>query len=282
MKTDMRFLQLALAGGIGAFALRLAQRATGFEADTGLPVPGNVPAIALAVWFLVLAAAYVFAARASLPAEGENSPLFPDGFSSGPAALRAVTAAGIFLLVASGVLDLAAGVLPGPMVVTADGIAAPLREGLFSQREHLLLGMLSLVSAAGLFPVIPACRPRPEGEQKPFQGVLLLLPVCCLVVRLVLTYRAESVNPALADYYPDILAEVFLTLALYRFSSFAFRAGRSRRFALYAALAIAFCLAALADRPDPARLAFYAGGALTLFGLLLQRTASLPAEAAAS
>ena len=103
------------------------------------------------------------------------------------------------------------------------------------------------------------------------------MPVCCLVVRLVLTYRAVSVDPALADYYPELLAVVFLTLAFYRLSSFAFRAGRTRRFAVYTALAIALCLAALADRPDPARLLFYLGGALTLFGFLLQRTAVLAA-----
>ena len=53
--------------------------------------------------------------------------------------------------------------------------------------------------------------------------------------------------------------------------------GRPRRFAVYAALAIAFCLATLADRPDPARLLFYLGGAVTLFGFLLQRTAVLAA-----
>ena len=149
---------------------------------------------------------------------------------------------------------------------------------LFSGREHLLVGALSLLTAASLFPAVPACRTRPESEpRRPFQGALLLVPVCCLVVRLVLTYRAVSVDPALADYYPELLAVVFLTLAFYRLSSFAFRAGRTRCFAVYTALAIALCLAALADRPDPARLLFYLGGALTLFGFLLQRTAVLAA-----
>ena len=65
----------------------------------------------------------------------------------------------------------------------------------------------------------------------------------------------------------ELLAVVFLALAFYRLSSFAFRAGRTRRFAVYAALAIAFCLATLADRPDPARLLFYLGGAVTLRGV---------------
>ena len=116
-----------------------------------------------------------------------------------------------------------------------------------------------------------------ESEREPFQNPLLLVPVCCLVVRLVLTYRVVSVDPSLTDYYTELLAVVFLALAFYRLSSFAFRAGRTRRFAVYAALAIAFCLATLADRPDPARLLFYLGGAVTLFGFLLQRTAVLAA-----
>ena len=149
---------------------------------------------------------------------------------------------------------------------------------LFSGREHLVVGLLSLLSAASLLPAVPACRIRPEGEaRKPFQSPLLLVPVCCLVVRLVLTYRVVSVDPSLTDYYTELLAVVFLALAFYRLSSFAFRAGRTRRFAVYAALAIAFCLATLADRPDPARLLFYLGGAVTLFGFLLQRTAVLAA-----
>ena len=114
-----------------------------------------------------------------------------------------------------------------------------------------MVGLLSLLSAASLLPAVPACRIRPEGgARKPFQSPLLLVPVCCLVVRLVLTYRVVSVDPSLTDYYTELLAVVFLALAFYRLSSFAFRAGRTRRFAVYAALAIAFCLATLADRPD--------------------------------
>ena len=280
MKQSMRFPLLILAGGAGAFLLRLLQRSSGFEAESGLPIPGNLPALALIVWFLILAAACFLAARAWLPAEGEDSPLFPEGFSTASAGLLTPAVMGIFLLAASGVLDVAAGIFPGPLVISADGTTAPLRDALFSQREYLLLGALSLLSAVCLFPAIPACRIRQTDEpHRPFQGPLLLVPVCCLVVRLVLTYRAVSVNPSLADYYPELLAVVFLALAFYRLSSFAFRAGRSRRFALYAALAIAFCLATLADFPDPSRLLFYAGGALALFGSLLQRAAALEAPA---
>ena len=92
------------------------------------------------------------------------------------------------------------------------------------------------------------------------------------MIRLVLTYRLDSVNPVLAAYYVELLALVFLTLGFYRLSSFAYKAGRTRRFALYTSAAVVLCLAALADSgcTFPARL-LYAGGAVTLLGFLLLR-----------
>lgn len=282
MKKYMLWPLLAVIGGGSAFVLRLLQRGTGFEADTGLPIPGNPYAVLLAIWFVVVAAGCLLAARATLPADREDPPLFPAGFSVSSPGLLTPAVMGIFLLAASGVADLLFGV-SGASALTGSGemvtvMVTTRGSQLFSGGEHLLVGVLSLLMAVSLFPAIPACRVRPEGEaRKPFQGALLLVPVCCLVVRLVLTYRAVSSDPSLTDYYPELLAVVFLTLAFYRLSSFAFRAGRTRRYALYAVLAITFCLATLADLPDPARLLFYLGGALTLFGFLFQRSAVLAA-----
>ena len=270
MKKYVLWPLLAAIGGVGAFLLRLLQRSTGFEVDTGLPIPGNLYAILLVAWFVVLAAVCLLAARPLLPADREDPPLFPTGFSVASPGLLTPAVMGLFLLAASGVLDLLFG-FSGASALTGSGETVTVfvtAQGsqLFSGREHLVVGLLSLLSAASLLPAVPACRIRPEGgARKPFQSPLLLVPVCCLVVRLVLTYRVVSVDPSLTDYYTELL------------SSFAFRAGRTRRFAVYAALAIAFCLATLADRPDPARLLFYLGGAVTLFGFLLQRTAVLAA-----
>ena len=273
---------LAAAGGAGAFLLRLLQRNTGFEADTGLPISGNLYAVLLVIWFVVLAAVCLLAGRAALPADREDPPLFPAGFSVASAGLLTPAVMGVFLLAASGALDLAFS-FSGASALTGSGemvtvFATGEGSQLFTGREHLVAGVLSLLTAVCLFPAVSTCRIRQTDEpRRPFQGPLLLVPVCCLVVRLVLTYRAVSVDPSLADYYTELLAVVFLALAFYRLSSFAFRAGRTRRFAVYAALAIAFCLATLADLPDTARLLFYLGGALTLFGFLLQRTAVLAA-----
>ena len=282
MKKYMFFPLLTLAGGAGAFVLRLLQRLTGFEAATGLPIPGNLPAMALMVWFLAVAAVCFFVGRVLLPADREEPLLFPASFSVASAGLLTLTVMGIFLLAVSGVLDLVSGLGDRVPVLTGGDVAVtyvygfdPGHTDLFSANEHIIVGVLSLAMAVSLFPAAAAC--RRSGERKPFQGSVLLVPVCCLVVRLVLTYRAESADPALIGYYPEILAVVFLTLAFYRLSSFAFGAGRTRRFALYTAMAAAFCLASLAGGTDLPRLTFYAGGALTLFGFLVQRTAVLSA-----
>ena len=45
MKKYLFWPLMAVIGGAGAFVLRLLQRSTGFEADTGLPIPGNLYAL---------------------------------------------------------------------------------------------------------------------------------------------------------------------------------------------------------------------------------------------
>ena len=202
MKKYVLWPLLAAIGGVGAFLLRLLQRSTGFEVDTGLPIPGNLYAILLVAWFVVLAAVCLLAARTLLPADREDPPLFPTGFSVASPGLLTPAVMGLFLLAASGVLDLLFG-FSGASALTGSGETVTVfvtAQGsqLFSGREHLVVGLLSLLSAASLLPAVPACRIRPEGgARKPFQSPLLLVPVCCLVVRLVLTYRVVSVDPPL-------------------------------------------------------------------------------------
>ena len=60
MKKYAVYPALALAGGAAAFALRLAQNRTGFEAGTGLPVAGNL-------WGRLLAGLLVVIILACLP-----------------------------------------------------------------------------------------------------------------------------------------------------------------------------------------------------------------------
>ena len=273
----------AALGGAAACVLRLLQNHTGYEADTGLPIPGNFAALALAVLLAGLAAALALTAWL-LPSEEAPGPVLPRDFSTENTGLLAIPMCGVFLLALSGLSDLAESLrmLPEGLVSSRHAIYGILRAGGlgFSIRGQALLGTLTLASAVSLFPVLAGCRRREGGPRHKAPSAITLTPVAALVARLVLTYRIDSVNPSLTMYYVELLALVFMTLGFYRLSSFAFQAGQTRRFGFYAAASLVLCAAALADGSAYlSSLLLYAGGALTLAGFLLLRLAnSLEAE----
>lgn len=273
----------AALGGAAACVLRLLQNHTGYEAGTGLPIPGNPAALALAALLAGLAAALAATAR-RLPAEEDPGPVLPRDFSTESSGLLTVPMCGVFLLALSGLSDLAEGLrmLPEGLVSSRHAIYGILRSGGlgYTTQGQLLMGALTLAAAGSLFPVLAGCRRRPGGPRHKAPAAITLLPVAALVVRLVLTYRIDSVNPSLTMYYVELLALAFLTLGFYRLSSFAFQAGRTRRFGFYAAASLVLCAASLADGSAYlSSLLLYAGGALTLIGFLLLRlTNGLEAE----
>ena len=79
----------ALLGGGAAFALRMLQNSTGFEPDTGLPIPGNIAGTALLALLIALAAAILWLAR-QLPQEEPGAASFPSGFDTDSTGLLAV------------------------------------------------------------------------------------------------------------------------------------------------------------------------------------------------
>ena len=76
MKKQLVFPAMAVGGGAAALTLRLTQNRTGFEADTGLAIPGNIPAMALTA-LSVLLAAVLFVLLRRLPKDEAAS--FPAG-----------------------------------------------------------------------------------------------------------------------------------------------------------------------------------------------------------
>ena len=273
MKKHLILPALSVLGGAVAFLLRLLQNRTGFEPDTGLPIPGNVPGLALVVLLAVLAAALCVLVW-KMPKEADPGPAFPQDFATTDTRLLTLPVMGVLLIALSGLLDLAGGFGitlggPGDAYVLSAAMESYIPGPAFSQKALLLMGLLSLVSAAGLFLAVLSCRPR---EGRAANGTLLLIAPAALVVRLVLVYRVDSVDPALEAYYVELLALVFLTLGFYRLSSFAFGAGRTRRFALYTGAAVVLSLAALTDgAAGISSPLLYLGGALTLLGFLLLR-----------
>ena len=282
MKKPLLLPFIALVGGAAAAVLRLLQNTTGFEEGTGLPIPGNLPATALVILLVLLAAVLILLVR-RLPEKA--APAFPADFTARDPRLLFVPMAGLFLMGISGVLDLVAGLgLTETLIQSAVSAADPSgmtsvvaissSDGSSSQ-AHQILGVLDLLAAAGLFFAVRACGTKHRHSRLRFNGTWLLAPVLAMAVRLVLAYRVDSVNPALEAYYVELLALVFLNLAFYRFSSFSFDAGRTRRFALYACCAVVLCLAAFCDSSSlSARLLEIGAGLCVLGFLLLHLTAA--------
>ena len=276
MKKQLLLPLAAVAGGAAALVLRLLQNKTGFEAATGLPIPGSAPGVALTV--LLAALVLVMAALARLlPREHEDGPFFPEDFRTAGAGLVALLITGIFLMAVAGGMDIAVGgallnlteEVPGgpdgPTVIFSTwgpGLAV-------TPKARIIMGALALASAMSLFPAAVSCRRRPGVRPRTANPALMLFSPVCMVARLVLAYRVDSVNPSLQAYYVEILALAFMTLAFYRLSSFAYHAAKPRRFALYAGAAAALCLTALADGESLSALLLYAGGAAVLLGFLL-------------
>lgn len=132
------------------------------------------------------------------------------------------------------------------------------------------------MSAAGLFFAVRACGIKQRHNRLRFNGTWLLAPVLAMAVRLVLAYRVDSVNPALEAYYVELLALVFLNLAFYRFSSFSFGSGQTRRFALYTCCAVVLCMAAFCDSCSISARFLEIGGGLCVLGFLLLHLTPLP------
>lgn len=279
MKNSLKFAGLATLGGIAALILRRLQNAYGFEQSTGLPVRDGLYALALPVLLILLAAVSAWMVR-KLPADcdGMATP-FPDRFCSREVFPYFLLTAGLGLLVLSGALDLFSSLTDQQAVQSAlsDSSAPSLYAGIsssLSPRLSAVQGLLTIVAALCLFPVCRVCRRQGKQYRETqvpltLNGNLLLVPVVVLVVRLVLTYRADSVNPSLSAYYVELLALMLLILSLFRLSSFAFDGGKTRRFVWDTVLAAALCIAALADGRSYSYALLYGGAALTELGFLL-------------
>lgn len=272
MKKHILFPAVALAGGAAAFVLRLLQNRTGFD-TIGLPVSGNVPGIALVACLILMAVILLVLSR-SLPSPVEAS--FPQPFAAENASQLFLPVAGALLIALSGLADLYEGATFNNLLAQIQFAADPYSSTIpdaatavgFSPASQLILGAASLLTAAALFLSAVSCRKWMAA--KPSSGLFLLVPPVVLVVRLVMTYRLDSITPALEAYYVELLALIFLTMAFYRLSSFAFGDGRLRRFALYAGLATVCSLATLADGgPHLSSLLLYLGGSATVLGFLL-------------
>ena len=135
---------LGVCFGAAGFVLRLLQNRTGFEPDTGLPVPGNIPALALPVLLVLAAVVLYLAACRTLPQKAEEP--FEVRFRLDDKGGLTAVLAGSCIMAASGVMDLLEAVGGSAAAVSADGMEIVTTGG--TGGSGVAIGVLS--AAAGL------------------------------------------------------------------------------------------------------------------------------------
>lgn len=238
MKTSERLLMLLLSAA--APAARWLELKYGLDL-AGLPV-GGVPYLP---FVLVLTALFALLAARSLPARDTVTASFGGIFRFDGSLTLTVGVAGAFLLFASAALRLASFGTAG---------------------LNLILAVFLAVSGAALLYALVAL--RREGS---FAPAALLVPVCCLVVQLIVTYRANARDSVLLHFYPQLLALAALCLAALYLAAFAYRCGSPRQFSAAARMALVLSAACCTDMVLARRfdgLAAFLGAALLLTAFL--------------
>lgn len=229
-KTDWSVLALA---ALAAAALRVLQCSTGFD-EEGLPA-GSVLLRAVVPCILAFAAVYFCLTARVLPtrsAAGETT----EGFFS----FRGMSAAGCGIA--------------GSFLTMLGAAAGALGHG------SLTSPLLAAFGMAGAACVVFAVFTLYRGGT--LSGVVMLIPVCCLVAYLIFLYRADASDPVLAHIYVEILALCALTLSALERAAFSFQNGSQRVYFPVAAMALLLAFTAAAERRSLAAVLLFLGCAL--------------------
>ena len=227
---------LALLGGAAGFALRKWQLASGFEADTGLAIPGAPAAAAMMAFSVLILLLFLFLCRREEPSLDWEA-AFAAGRQNALAATALVLAA--MLLLASGGVEIVARSVNGPF--TYEGETAFLRTtALVLSTLRIALGLLALPCVFLWARAIL----RGEGGR---ECLAVLEPCLLYCVWLISTYQTRSADPMVQDYLYEVLAIVASLLGLYYIAGHSFGNGKPRWALFFCLAGVYFSLVTLAD-----------------------------------
>lgn len=267
MKRKWLCLPVALVGGGVGFGLRRWQLATGFEAGTGLSIPGAPAAAALVAWSCVIAAVVglLLWRSPSMPRETEKA-----FHAKGEAPFLTAAVLSGFLLMASGGAE-------AMTLYSAGWRLADLRLG-----ADLLTPARVLLSLLGGVCVILWTRglSREDGGTRESLAILELCLLFC--VWLISDFRTRAIDPVTMNYVFEVGAIVCSLMGLYYIAGYSFQMSKPRRTALFCTMGPYFAMVTLADGHSPADLCRY--GSIILFltahaALLLTAPQEEPAPA---
>lgn len=235
MRKEIVVPAVAVVGGGAGFALRRWGLSTGFEVDTGLPIPGspaNLSLIALSVAMAVLLAALCLS-------RGSAFSNYRQAFrAQGSMAYATAGVLSGFLLLGAGALMAVQPLMGGELVYT-----------------RLITAVLTL--AAGVC-VILTVRDNFRGLGSGKYSFRLLMPAYAFCVWLIAAYQVRAGDPVRLDYVYELFAIITGLLGLYGAASFSFERGRPFLTALFSLLGVYFSLVTLADGHELSDLLMYA------------------------
>ena len=156
MKHRFSIPALSVCFGAVGFLLRLLQNRTGFEPDTGLPIPGSVPAILLPILLMAAAGILYLAVRRVLPKEMPELPFSRQFDLSNRTGLFSALAGGCIMAL-SGVLEIVDAMGGSAAAVSADGMEiVSVNTG--AGGSGLMIGALSVAAGVCLAAAVIACR----------------------------------------------------------------------------------------------------------------------------
>lgn len=242
MQIRRHVLFAALMGAAG-FILRLMQRKTGFDAETGLALRGNLFALAVAGIIALAALLLALLLRGGLALKWEFARLFS---MENKAPAKTLAIGGAMAMLAAGGLEVFEGV-----AVTRDILS-------------LVAGAFLVVAGVCLFGTVKALSNREEGE-----GVYLLAAVCCAVVQFIASYRLYAVDPVLQSYYVELLAFACHVLSFYTLCGLFYHGCGCKRFAFFTLLSLTLTLTSLADGHAISEILMLLGMSAAELGFLL-------------
>lgn len=229
---------LAVAGGVVGFALRKWQLTAGFEAGTGLAIPGAPSALALVAW-----TAFIALAVSILGWNNKGRQSWEKAFSAGKGNAIYITAVvlGAFLLLASAGAEAAAW-WANPGIALYEG------QSRLAQMAAKALPPLRILLGLGALPcVILWSREVYTGGEKGKES-LCLLELCLLFcVWLISDYQRRASDPVVMDYLYEVFVIVCSLLSLYYLAGYSFQTGKPRRTVFFCLMGAYFALVTLAD-----------------------------------
>ncbi len=215
-----KYIMLWCALGLGSLGalLRSRQLAAGFEEATGLPVPGSVPAILLAVLSVLAAAGALLGGYLLF----RRSEVGEDAFER-DRAVSLITAAAGAVMLASAVLSYIEG---------------------YPRTADLVRKVFAATAALTGACVIYSALSGPKAGGRYFA---VIVPELFFCFWLAVTYRTRATSSVLTSYCYECFAFAAATMAFYYEAGFTYRRGRSVLTAAFIAMALVFLGVTLAD-----------------------------------